>query len=949
MKRIITLSLLCIALFAKAQENRLIVEKSDGTKTKIFMNGGNLAWDQFANDFGPGATNFDYFDEVFTDFENAGGNSMRLWIHINGANNPNLDGNGKCTGLEESHIDDMRAVLNLAYNHNIVLVMSLWSFDMLNNRDYPLEVSEQGHKILTEEANVQAYIDNALIPMVEAFKDHPAVGAWEIFNEPEGMSDEFGWSHTRHVPMSVIQRFVNRCTGAIHRVDPEAQVTNGTWSMYAGTDIYNSQNPIYKNYYSDEELIAAGGDSLGTLDFYQMHYYDWMNNEISVMHHPASYWELDKPILVGEFYPLDAKGIAWQTYHDLLYNSGYAGAMSWQWYGEKGQIEPYRTNMVALMESIKDYPDIQIEAGRNRFPTINKIDNGLFYKNADPVGNYVDLDSIANDPDNGALTFSVKSNSNPDLVTVSINSENQVGLSFAPEMIGEATVVIEVADEGSLTAISEFNIAVREPGTGNLALFRTTVYSSSNEPGTSTADPIFATDGDYNTRWSSAYEDPTWYYVDLGATYQVSQVKLFWEAAFGQRYEIQLSDDATTWTTVYTENSGDGGEDDIIFPAEPARYVRMYGVQRGTRWGYSLFEFEVYGEGSVNQSPTASITATPTSGDVPLFVTFDGSTSSDPDGTIASYEWNFGDSIATGVNVTKVFTEKGTYAVQLKVTDEDGVSDMTSVNIVVNDPNNPNLPPVAMISADPVSGTEPLTVNFNASASSDADGSIASYAWDFGNGTTETGIEVSHTFTTAGSYNVVLLVTDNEGASSQDTVTITVDPWEACANPTPISVPFVQNGAGDFCWVATESFPIINSWNVELLEINGVDFTNKYSQDIPPAINGEWVIRYVGLFGWSHFHIEAPANAVATQTQVQTQELQTVYPNPFTTSVTVDLKGTNASKVELIDESGQLLSTYSGEDLNSDELKINVDAPGTQFFVRIYSGNEITVKKIFRQ
>ncbi|MBB3697834.1 PKD domain-containing protein [Flammeovirga yaeyamensis] len=943
MKTIIMLSLLCMALFAHAQGNRLIVEKSDGTKTKIFMNGGNLAWDQFANDFGPGATNFDYFDEVFTNFENAGGNSMRLWIHINGANNPNLDGNGKCIGLEESHIEDMRGVLNLAYNHNIVLVMSLWSFDMLNNRDYPLEVSEQGYKILTEEANVQAYIDNALIPMVEAFKDHPAVGAWEIFNEPEGMSDEFGWSHTRHVPMSVIQRFVNRCTGAIHRVDPEAQVTNGTWSMYAGTDIYNSQNPIYKNYYSDEELINAGGDSLGVLDFYQIHYYEWMNNEISVMHHPASYWQLDKPILVGEFYPLDAKGIAWQTYHDLLYNSGYAGAMSWQWYGEKGQIEPYRTNMVALMESIRDYPDIQIESGRNRFPTISKIDNGLFYRNADPVSNYVDLDSIANDPDNDPLTFSVKSNSNPSLVSVSINSENQVGLSFTSEMVGEATIVIEVTDAGGLTAISEFNIAVREAGTGNLALFRTTVYSSSNEPGTSTADPIFATDGDYNTRWSSAYEDPTWYYVDLGATYQVSQVKLFWEAAYGQRYEIQLSDDATNWTTVYTENSGDGGEDDIIFPASAARYIRMYGVQRGTSWGYSLYEFEVYGEGSVNQSPSATITATPTSGNTPLDVSLDGSLSSDPDGSIVSYEWNFGDSTATGVTSSVRYTEKGTYTIQLKVTDDKGATDSTSVTIVVNDPNNPNIPPIAIITATPISGTEPLTVNFNASSSSDTDGSIASYDWDFGDGTSGNDVEVNHTFNTTGTYQVVLLVTDNEGAASQDTVTITVDPWAPCGNPTPITVPFVKNGAGEFCWVTSEAFPIINSWNLDLLEINGVDLTNKYSQDIPEPINGQWTIHYIGSFNWSHFHIEAPTTPMAAT------QAQSVYPNPFTNTVTVDLKGTNASKVELIDENGQVLNTYSGDQLNSDELNIEINSAGSQFFVRIYSGNEIIVRRIYKQ
>ena len=597
MKKLTTLILtLFILIGLYGQDNRIPVLRSDGSKVDIFMSGGNLAWDQFANDFGPGATNFDYFEEVFTAFEDAGGNTMRLWVHINGANNPNLDGNGYTTGLEESHLSDMQRVLDLAYNHKIVLVLSLWSFDMLNNRDYPAEVSAQGELILTVEENIQAYIDNALIPMVEEFSDHPAVGSWEIFNEPEGMSNEFGWSHTNHVPMSVIQRFVNRCAGAIHRTDSDALVTNGTWSMYAMSDVYTN-NATYKNYYSDEELIAAGGDADGTLDFYQVHYYDWMSEDNSIMHHPASYWGLDKAIVIGEFFPLDAAGISWSTYYDYLYNNGYAGALTWQWAGEDGSTEPYRTNMVALMESIRDYADIEIEPDRNRYPFISSIDNGLFDINAGTVTNYVDLDDIASDPDGDALSFSIQSNSNTALVDVSINASNGIDLAFTADMSGEATIVIQAQDPEGLTAIVEFGIVVRESGTGNLALFRTTVYTLHNEEGTSTADPLYATDGDYNTRWSSAYQDPAWYYIDLGSVYEVNQVILYWEVAYGQRYEIQVSNDASSWTTVYTENGSDGGTDDISFDPVETQYVRMYGIQRATEWGYSLYEFEVYGTG----------------------------------------------------------------------------------------------------------------------------------------------------------------------------------------------------------------------------------------------------------------------------------------------------------------------------------------------------------------
>ena len=65
--------------------------------------------------------------------------------------------------------------------------------------------------------------------------------------------------------------------------------------------------------------------------------------------------------------------------------------------------------------------------------------------------------------------------------------------------------------------------------------------------------------------------------------------------ADGKSYQIQVSSNATSWATVYSTTAGDGGLDEITFATASARYVRMYGIQRGTQWGYSLWEFEVYG------------------------------------------------------------------------------------------------------------------------------------------------------------------------------------------------------------------------------------------------------------------------------------------------------------------------------------------------------------------
>jgi len=107
------------------------------------------------------------------------------------------------------------------------------------------------------------------------------------------------------------------------------------------------------------------------------------------------------------------------------------------------------------------------------------------------------------------------------------------------------------------------------------------------------------------TRWSSAFSDPQWIYVDLGATATISRVVLNWEAAYGKAYQIQVSDDATSWTTISTVISGTGGVNDLAVSGS-GRYVRMYGTARGTRYGYSLWEFQVYGTGGGGGPPTCS-------------------------------------------------------------------------------------------------------------------------------------------------------------------------------------------------------------------------------------------------------------------------------------------------------------------------------------------------------
>ncbi|MET7403929.1 discoidin domain-containing protein, partial [Dactylosporangium sp. NPDC005572] len=118
------------------------------------------------------------------------------------------------------------------------------------------------------------------------------------------------------------------------------------------------------------------------------------------------------------------------------------------------------------------------------------------------------------------------------------------------------------------------------------------VTVSSTEAGANVA--ANAVDGSTTTRWSSLYADPQWITVDLGSARNVSRVVLNWEAAFGRAYQVQVSNDNSTWTTISSTTTGDGGVDDLTVSGS-GRYVRINGTARGTQWGYSLWEFEVYG------------------------------------------------------------------------------------------------------------------------------------------------------------------------------------------------------------------------------------------------------------------------------------------------------------------------------------------------------------------
>jgi endoglucanase Acf2 len=197
-----------------------------------------------------------------------------------------------------------------------------------------------------------------------------------------------------------------------------------------------------------------------------------------------------------------------------------------------------------------------------------------------------------NDPITATVTWSVSGGGN-------INS---TGL-FTSTGVGSFTVT---ATSGSKTGTTPVKVTFPK---ANIALGKSCT-ASSEENGTVTAS--FATDGYTSTRWSSLPSDPGIITIDLQAKFNIQQVILRWEAAYGKTYKIQTSDDNVTWTDLYTQANGSGGNETLTVSGA-GRYIRMNGTTRATTFGYSLWEFEVYGSLVTTATPTLStIIVTPT-------------------------------------------------------------------------------------------------------------------------------------------------------------------------------------------------------------------------------------------------------------------------------------------------------------------------------------------------
>jgi beta-glucosidase len=317
-------------------------------------------------------------------------------------------------------------------------------------------------------------------------------------------------------------------------------------------------------------------------------------------------------------------------------------------------------------------------------------------------------------------------------------------------------------------------------GGTNVALNKTTTSSSS--------EGIFvsanAVDGNTGTRWASNYNANEWIAIDLTQNYSITKVVLNWEAASAKSFDVEVSADNATWTSIYHTDTGAGGVQTLNITGQ-GRYVRMRATVRNTTYGYSLFEFEVYGTPStINAPPVANAGADKTMTLPTNSVTING-TGSDPNGDPITYSWTkVSGGAATLTNATTATLTasglvQGSYTFRLTVADNKGASATDDVIVTVN-PAATNSPPIANAGADQTITLPTNTVAITGSGS-DPNGNPITYSWTKVSGGAATLNNATTATLTAsalvqGSYTFRLTVSDNKGASASDDVIVTVNP-----------------------------------------------------------------------------------------------------------------------------------------------------------------------------
>ncbi|WP_256714362.1 PKD domain-containing protein [Microbacterium sp. RU33B] len=357
-------------------------------------------------------------------------------------------------------------------------------------------------------------------------------------------------------------------------------------------------------------------------------------------------------------------------------------------------------------------------------------------------------------------------------VTLSVTDDDgeegvvTASVTVAPANVGPTAVIGSVATGLSVT----FTAADSTDSDGSIVSYQW-VFGDGETSTDAGPTHVYAASGSYTVSLTVTDDD--------GATHTASTVvtvaaannaptALFESSMSGltATFDAAGSTDSDGSISSYGWSFGDGGTSELIAPVHTYASAGSYEVTLTVTDddGAVATVVKTITVAAPNNGPTAVIGSSV----IGLQVAFSSAGSADADGSIIGYSWSFGDGqTSTSANPSHTYASGGTFTVSLTVTDDDGAATSVSASVTVAPVNQV---PSAVIGSL-VSG---LSVAFSGAGSSDADGSIVSHAWNFGDGQTSSEVSPSHTYDVAGSYTVTLTVTDNAGATGVATSVVSV-------------------------------------------------------------------------------------------------------------------------------------------------------------------------------
>ena len=432
---------------------------------------------------------------------------------------------------------------------------------------------------------------------VRDYKDHPAVLMWNIGNESIlGLQNCYGGSELED-QRNAYASFINEAAKAVKAIDPNHPVTN--------TDAWTGAWPYLKQNAPELDLYAVNAYK-NACNVEQ----DWLDGDYNKPYiltegGPAGEWEVPNDENGVPTEPTDVAKAAGYTdaWNCITAHEGVALGATLFHYGTEGDFGGVWFNLIPNGEKRLSYYAVRDmyggAAASNTPPVIS--DMTLSDATNVPAGGTFRLEADINDPDGDAISYTLGYNSKyinnaGGIIAADFTGSEGAWTVTAPERLGVWKVYLYARDGNGNIGIETRSLRVVAPpieGT-NIAQGKSAQASTTGaEFNGQTFFANNATDGDLATRWASEWSDDQWLQVDLGAVTSFSKVQLIWESAYGEAYQLQVSDDEESWQDVYSSTSGNGSADTLDVNAS-GRYVRLNLTKRGTEYGYSLYEFGIY-------------------------------------------------------------------------------------------------------------------------------------------------------------------------------------------------------------------------------------------------------------------------------------------------------------------------------------------------------------------